>query len=120
METTRESEDQFVPVADAAALDRLFADSAEKPVVLFKHDFACRISTAAHRELATLPVQVPLIDVERQKDLAAEVASRTGITHESPQVIVLRDGRAVYDASLWEITAEEIAEAAATITTGDR
>jgi bacillithiol system protein YtxJ len=112
MGTARDPEDHFVPVAGAADLDRLFAESAEAPVVLFKHDFACPISANAYRELATLPGEVPLIDVERRQDLAAEVASRTGIEHESPQVIVLRGGRAVYAASLWEITGEEVARAA--------
>lgn len=112
MATATKPRDHFVPVADAAELDRLFAASSQEPVVLFKHDFACSISANAYRELASLAGEVPLIDVERQQDLAAEVASRTGIEHESPQVIVLRDGRPVYDASLWEISGEEVARAA--------
>jgi bacillithiol system protein YtxJ len=112
MDNAKAPEGHFIPVADRAGLDRLFAASAEQPVVLFKHDFACPISANAYRELATLPGEVPLIDVERQKGLADEVASRTGIEHESPQVIVLRDGRPVYAASLWDITGEEVARAA--------
>ena len=112
MGTARDPQDHFVPVADAADLDQLFAASAEEPVVLFKHDFACPISANAYRELSTIPVEVPLIDVERQKTLAAEVARRTGIEHESPQVIVLRDGQAVYSASLWDIKGDEVARAA--------
>jgi bacillithiol system protein YtxJ len=54
-----------------------------------------------------LPVEVPLIDVERQKGLADEVASRTGIEHESLQVIVLRNGLPVHAASHWNITGED-------------
>jgi bacillithiol system protein YtxJ len=54
-----------------------------------------------------LPVEVPLIDVERQKGLADEVASRTGIEHESLQVVVLRNGLPVYAASHWNITGED-------------
>ena len=55
-----------------------------------------------------MPVEVPLmIDVERQKGLADEVASRTGIEHESLQVIVLRNGLPVYAASHWNITGED-------------
>lgn len=113
MGTARDPEDHFVPVADRADLDRLFAESAASPVVLFKHDFACPISANAYRELAAVPGEVPLIDVERQKDLAADVASRTGIEHESPQVIVLHGGRPIYAASLWEINGEDVTRAAA-------
>ena len=108
----RDPEDNFVPVANRADLDRLLAESDEEPVVLFKHDFACPISANAYRELAGVPGEVPLIDVERQKGLADEVARRTGIEHESPQVIVLRNGRPVYAASHWDITGEEVARAA--------
>ena len=112
MSAARDPEEHFVPVADRADLDRLFAESAEQPVVLFKHDFACHISANAYRELAAVPGEIPLIDVGRQKGLADEVASRTGIEHESPQVIVLRNGQPVYAASHWDITGEEVARAA--------
>ena len=112
MGTARDPEEHFVPVADRADLDRLFAESAEQPVVLFKHDFACHISANSYRELAAVPGEVPLIDVGRQMGLADEVASRTGIEHESPQVIVLRDGQPVYAASHWDITGEAVARAA--------
>jgi bacillithiol system protein YtxJ len=112
MGTARDLEEHFVPVADLADLDRLFAESAERPVVLFKHDFTCHISANAYRELAAVPGVVPLIDVARQQGLADEVASRTGIEHESPQVIVLRNGRPVYAASHWDITGKEVARSA--------
>ncbi len=108
LSTARDPEEHFVPVTDRAKLDRLFAESAEQPVVLFKHDFACPISANAYRELAAVPGEVSLIDVERQKGLADEVVSRTGIEHQSPQVIVLRNGRPVHSASHWDITGEEV------------
>ena len=111
MSTTRDPEAHFVPVTDRANLDRLFAESAEQPVILFQHDFACPISANAYAELAAVPGEVQLIDVERQQGLADEVASRTGIEHESPQVIVLHKGRVVYTASHWDITGAEVARA---------
>jgi bacillithiol system protein YtxJ len=112
MDTARDAEDHFVAVADQADLDRLLEESTEEPVVLFKHDFACPISANAYRELAAVPGEVSLIDVERQKGLADEVESRTGIEHESPQVIVLRNGQPIYAASHWDISGEEVARAA--------
>jgi bacillithiol system protein YtxJ len=112
MGTASDPEGHFVPVADRADLDRLFAASAERPVVLFKHDYACHISANAYRELTAVPSEVPLIDVERQRGLTDEVVSRTGIEHESPQVIVLRNGQPIYAASHWDISGEEVARAA--------
>jgi bacillithiol system protein YtxJ len=109
MSTARDPEEHFVPVADRADLDRLFAESVNEPVVLFKHDFACPISANAYRELAAVPSEVPLIDVERQTELADEVVSRTGIEHESPQVIVLRNGQPIFAASHWDISGKDVA-----------
>jgi bacillithiol system protein YtxJ len=109
--TARDAQDHFVPVVDLADLDRLLAESAEEPVVLFKHDFACPISANAYRELAAIPAEISLIDVERQIGLADEVVNRTGIDHQSPQVIVLRNGQPIYAASHWDISGEEVARA---------
>ena len=111
MGTASDPEDHFVPVADRTDLDRVFVESGEEPVVLFKHDFACHISASAYRELAAVPGEVLLIDVGRQQGLADEVASRTGIEHESPQVIVLRNGQPIYSASHWDISSEEVGRA---------
>ena len=109
MGTAKEPENHFVPVADRADLDQVFVESGEEPVVLFKHDFACHFSANAYRELAAVPGEVSLIDVERQKGLVDEVVSRTGIEHQSPQVIELRNGQPIYPASHWDISGEEVA-----------
>ena len=55
--------------------------------------------------------EVALIDVRRFHGLGREVARRTGVRHESPQVIVLRDGEAVWDAHHGAIAIDGIEEA---------
>ncbi|CAA9534562.1 MAG: hypothetical protein AVDCRST_MAG73-1256 [uncultured Thermomicrobiales bacterium] len=103
----------FTPVADGDALDALWERSGAEPVVLFKHDPFCSISLVAYQEVANLGRDVAVVDVARAKALAKDVAKRTGVRHESPQVIVLRDGAAAWDASHWDITANAIADALA-------
>jgi hypothetical protein len=73
--TARNPDAHFVPVSDQDDLERLLATSSERPIVLFKHDFACPVSVRAFHELAAIPGEAPLIDVERQQGLAAEVAT---------------------------------------------
>lgn len=102
---------RFVPVATPDALDELFARSRETPVVLFQHDPYCGISAHAYDELAQLPGDTALIDVAAAPDLSRAVAARTGVRHESPQVLVLRDGRAAWAASHRAITAAAVARA---------
>ena len=103
--------DPFTPVTDLAALKQLFARSQTEPVILFQHDPFCGISARAHRELARLSRAVALIDVARNQHLARAIALRTSIHHKSPQVIVLRDGEAVWSASHHAITAAAVVSA---------
>jgi len=101
----------FVEITQPSEFDRLTAASHETPVLLFKHDTTCRISAAAHHQLKRVEGEIPLVDVARSKDLSLDIARRTGVTHESPQVILFRDGAAVWSASLYDITAEAVSEA---------
>jgi bacillithiol system protein YtxJ len=100
----------FVLITDAFALEAQFHASRTSPVILFQHDPWCGISAAAHEALATLPMSVSLIDVARQPSLSRLIADRTGVQHESPQVLVLRDGVAVWSASHRAISAETVAQ----------
>lgn len=103
--------DNFVPVKDSNALEQLFVRSQDEPVLLFKHDPVCPISAAAHRQLEQIEGAVPLVDVANDKDLAQDVTQRTGVQHASPQLIVLRNGDAVWSASLYDITADAVEQA---------
>ena len=106
---------RFVTVSDTAALDELFARSADAPVLLFKHSTTCPISAHAYREMARLDAAatppVALVVVQRARELSGEIESVTGVRHESPQAIVLRRGKPVYTASHYDITAAEVERA---------
>ncbi len=101
----------FALVPDLTALEQLFAGSGTAPVVLFQHDPFCPTSARAHREMTQLAGTVYLVNVARQHDLVHHIAERTGIRHESPQVLVLREGHAVWSASHGRITADAVARA---------
>ncbi len=102
---------RFEPVTELATLESLFARSEEEPVLLFKHDPGCSVSEYAYREMLHVAPEAPLIDVARAKDVAREVAHRTGVRHESPQVILLRGGQAAWSASHFGISAEAVEKA---------
>ncbi|MDQ2806475.1 MAG: DUF2847 family protein [Chloroflexota bacterium] len=97
----------FTPINDRQAFADLLTQSQQEPVILFKHDFACPISAAARRQLERLPDAVYLIDVSDQP-LSLGIADQLGVAHQSPQVIVLRHGRPVWDAALYDISAAAV------------
>ena len=101
----------FSPVSDSSALERLFERSNAEPVLLFKHSNSCPISSRAYRQMQEVRTPVAIIVVQEERDLSREVASRTGVRHETPQALVLRNGRAVWAASHFDISAAAVEQA---------
>jgi bacillithiol system protein YtxJ len=101
----------FHRIQDSKALQELLEQSSEKPVVIFKHSTTCSVSARAYEEMAGLGGQVALIEVQSARELSREIATSTGIEHESPQVIILRNGEPVWHASHWNITKEKVEQA---------
>jgi bacillithiol system protein YtxJ len=102
---------QFRTVADEATLEELFARSQEEPVILFKHSNTCPISAMAYSRMKPLGEGVALVVVQQSRDLSRQIETRTGVRHESPQVLVLRRGQPVWTASHFDITAEAVEQA---------
>lgn len=102
---------RFVAVADVAAFDQLLARSQDETVLLFLHDPGCPISAAAHRQMGRLGGELPTVDVRHEHDVSRAVERATGVRHESPQLLVLRSGQAVWSASHFAITTKAVAEA---------
>ena len=101
-------------LSDNAALDEAIAESRERPVLIFKHSRTCGISCEAFDELhshiseAPLDASYKVITVQSHRGVSDETEARLGIRHATPQVIVLRDGVPVWNASHFRITAEAL------------
>lgn len=80
--------------------------------ILFKHSTRCSISMMVKRKFeqdwSALPPDTPVyfLDLLSHRDISAAIAETFGIRHESPQLLLLKDGECVYDASHGEISAE--------------
>ena len=101
----------FNAVQDAAALEELFERSKEGPVLLFKHSNACPISARAYSQMTAVKTPVSIVVVQEAREVSRSVAERTGVRHETPQAFVLRNGRAVWNASHFDITADVVEQA---------
>lgn len=93
-------------------LDEIVEESAEKPVVIFKHSTRCSISRMAlkafEREYAIEEAKAKpyFLDLLAHRDISNEIASRFNVQHQSPQLILIIDGKAVYTTSHSDIDAE--------------
>jgi bacillithiol system protein YtxJ len=100
----------FITLDSIEKLDELFEKSKETPVVIFKHSLTCPISTDASTQMSIVDGDVHLVIVQVSRNVSNEIASRTNIRHESPQLIVLKDGKPVYHASHYQITADNLSK----------
>lgn len=104
-------ENQLIKVTETKALEDLVQRSMDKPVVIFKHSLTCPISASAYSQMQRYQGDVALVEVQRSRALSDEIAQRLGVRHESPQIIVLRNGQVLWDASHFKITADAVTDA---------
>ncbi len=99
---------QFVDLNTSKQLDELFDVSKTKPIVLFKHSITCPISANIFEEVSKVDSTIFLVVVQDSRELSKAIADKTGIKHQSPQVMVIKDGKTIYHASHYDITASDI------------
>jgi bacillithiol system protein YtxJ len=101
-------------------IEPLVETSRRRPVMIFKHSLTCPVSTTAYEELQRYLAErrdetalCVLVEIQNARDVSTAIAERTGVRHESPQAIVLRDGEVTWHASHGRIHHKALAEATA-------
>lgn len=93
----------FKPLKTNQALDTIFEESFEQPVVIFKHSRACGISSHVMEMVDEVGRDVHFVVVQDDREVSNEIAQRTGHRHHSPQIFVIRDGKPIYHATHYAI-----------------
>lgn len=93
------------------------AESTQQPVMILKHSTRCSISSAALARLERgfdegAGIKAYYLDLIAYRDVSNAIAVRYGVEHQSPQVIVVKNGKAVYTESHMAIQAADIIEQA--------
>lgn len=105
---------RLTPLHDVLSLDAAIAESCERPVLLFKHSRYCGVSCEALDELQShidgAPVEIAykMITVQTHRPVSEAAAERLGLRHETPQAILVRNGKMVWNASHFRITATHL------------
>jgi len=100
-----------VRITNVDSFEELASRSRDAPLVVFKHSTTCPISAAAYQEMSSFDGEVALVEVQRAGSLSKEIEQKTGVAHESPQVLVLQKGKVVWDASHWKVKADAVQQA---------
>ena len=104
-------------LTDPTELEEFLESSFDRPLLVFKHSSTCGTSHAAHEELmrflqnAQPGFDTALITVQAARPLSNLIADRLGIPHQSPQALLVRNGKAVWHKSHHNITFESLSKA---------
>ncbi len=84
--------------------------------IIFKHSTRCSISLMAKKsfeadwEIIPNTVNFYFLDLIKHRDISAHIAELFQVHHESPQLLLIKDGDCILDSSHSDISADEVAE----------
>ena len=95
-------------------VDKLVEKSEQKPVVFFKHSGRCNISAMAHNRFEDYAKEIDensflfMIDVVNHRPASLHAAEMLGVLHQSPQVLIIYQGKAIFDNSHGAIDGRQV------------
>lgn len=106
----------WINLTQEQQLDAIKEQSKAKPVVIFKHSTRCSISAMAknrlERESAPANVDFYYLDLIQYRPISNKIADEFQVHHESPQILLIKNGECVYEESHNGIDMHDIAEQA--------
>jgi len=108
---TPQSGFQWNDLTELKQLDNIILESNDTPVIIFKHSTRCPVSRMALKNfeneysIVEGSAKPYFLDLIAHRDVSNEIASRFKVVHQSPQVIVIKNGQEVFNTSHDDIDA---------------
>jgi bacillithiol system protein YtxJ len=100
-------------------LEQIKKESFERPIMIFKHSTSCSISSASlsrmernWKEEEAKNMKVYFLDLLKNRRLTNAIAQKFNVEHQSPQVILIKNGERVYDESHFGISFQDVVSVA--------
>ena len=106
----------WVSLTEISQLTTLISQSSIKPILIFKHSTRCGVSRMALKsfeksyDLDESVLEMCFLDLISYRDLSNEISSQLNVHHQSPQVLVVKNGQLVYHDSHYQISLQKIKE----------
>lgn len=101
----------WLPLTSIAQIEEISAESKSEAVFIFKHSTRCGISKMVIKQFERLfteaykNTKVYYLDLLNHRDISNELASIFEVVHQSPQVLVIKNGTCVFNTSHEDIAA---------------
>ncbi|HEX9510733.1 MAG TPA: bacillithiol system redox-active protein YtxJ [Puia sp.] len=104
----------WIDLQTETQLNEIREKSTDRPQVIFKHSTRCSTSQLVKSRLERVPfpgsIDFYYLDLIRYRPVSNKIAETFLVEHESPQVLVIRNGECIYDESHLGITMDDILE----------
>lgn len=91
-------------------LEEINQASYTQPQLLYKHSTTCGLCDIMWEEIKKGEYTINYLDLHKYRPISNEIEKKYNVLHESPQALVIKDGKCIYHASHRKINAELIAE----------
>lgn len=100
-------------ITSIEAWRELLGNSSEQPFLLFKFSTTCLISLSAIKVFRTLETEIPkyIVIVQEDRVVSNAIEKDLGVKHESPQLLILKDQKGIWQATHYQIKKHLINEA---------
>jgi len=101
-------------ISDIAELSAIEQNSYQQPQLIFKHSTRCSISAMALERLnrnwkfTEHQITPYYLDLLQHRDISGKIAEKWQVHHESPQILIIKNGECIHDASHSDISVSEI------------
>ncbi|MBN9380645.1 MAG: bacillithiol system redox-active protein YtxJ [Chitinophagaceae bacterium] len=106
----------WIALETETQLEDILRRSAERPQVIFKHSTRCSTSALVKGRLergshpTVEDIEFYYLDLLNYRPISNKVAETFRVRHESPQILIIRDGACIYDESHMGISMDDILE----------
>jgi bacillithiol system protein YtxJ len=104
----------WIPLESEPQLASLIEDSSSQTALIFKHSTRCNISSMAKSRLEKAwsftsdEITPYYLDLLEYRNLSSAISDKLDVYHESPQVLLIKNGECIYDASHLDISVNEL------------
>jgi len=104
----------WIHLTDEDQLQKIIVRSQEKPQVIFKYSTECQLSEIIFQRLqkdcCPEHVDFHFLDLAMYKNISEKVSETFHVLHQSPQILLIKEGECIFEDSHSEISLEQIME----------
>ena len=105
----------WIALTSENQLQEIITESAETPVMIFKHSTRCSISSTSLNRLERswndaemANIKTVYLDLLAYRPVSNQIENLLNVEHQSPQAILIHNGKSIWDASHYDIQYDEI------------